>query len=127
MDATGFRPARCLRTTTSGQVEGDGAHPRADEEQIVSEQPDPDQTGATGTETDDAATEAAQNVVDEVTTWEYSAEKDTIEQELDEGLEEAQVEVDDAERDRLVDEIDDVKEHEGEGSPRVHEARPDEA
>lgn len=78
-------------------------------------------------EADEAATEAAQNVVDEVTTWEYSAEKETIEEQLDDGLDEAGVQVDEAERDRLVDEIDDVKGHEGEGSPRVHEARPDEA
>ncbi|MGG5258480.1 hypothetical protein [Phycicoccus avicenniae] len=78
-------------------------------------------------EQDDAATEAAQNVVDEVTTWEYSAEKDTIEDSLDRGLDEAGVEVDGAERQRLVEEIDDVKQHEDEGSPRVHDARPDDA
>lgn len=78
-------------------------------------------------ETEDAATEAAQNVVDEVTTWEYSAEPETIERSLDEGLDEAGVEVDGAERQRLVEQIDDVKLHEGEGSPRVHGARPDDA
>ncbi|MBM6400493.1 hypothetical protein [Phycicoccus sonneratiae] len=90
--------------------------------------PDTDRPDGTepGTESaDDAATEAAQNVVDEVTTWEYSAEKDTIARELDEGLEDAQVAVDGAERDRLVDEIDDVKDHEDEGSPRVHGAHPE--
>lgn len=83
-----------------------------------SQQPDPQ---------DDAATEAAQNVVDEVTTWEYSAEKDTIQDSLEQGLDEAGVEVDGAERQRLVEEIDDVKRHEDGGSPRVHDARPDDA
>lgn len=88
---------------------------------------EPTGTEPTSDEAGEAATEAAQNVVDEVTTWEYSAEKETIGQQLDEGLEEAQVEVPPAERDRLVEEIDGVKEHEGEGSPRVHDARPDDA
>jgi hypothetical protein len=72
----------------------------------------------------DAATEAAQNVVDEVTSWEYSAEPDTIESRLDEGLEQAGVSVDDEERARLVDEIDEVKHDEGRGAPEVGSARP---
>lgn len=70
-------------------------------------------------ETQDAAAEAAQNAVDETTSWEYSAERDTIERDLDEGLEEAGVDVEPSERRRLVDEIDDVKDHEDAGSPRV--------
>ena len=68
---------------------------------------------------DDAATEAAQNVVDETTSWEYSAERDTIEEHLDDGLAEAGVTVDEDEKQRLVDEIDDVKDDETAGSPRV--------
>ncbi len=75
-------------------------------------------------EQQDAATEAAQNVVDEVTSWEYSAEPDTIESRLDEGLEQAGVEVDDEQRQRLVDEIDEVKQDEGRGAPDVESARP---
>ncbi len=72
----------------------------------------------------DAATEAAQNVVDEVTSWEYSAERDTIEERLDEGLEQAGVDVDEPERQRLVEEIDEVKQDEGRGAPDVESARP---
>lgn len=67
----------------------------------------------------DAATEAAQNVVDETTSWEYSAERDTIEERLDEGLGAAGVEVDDSEKARLVDGIDDVKDGETDGAPAV--------
>jgi hypothetical protein len=44
-------------------------------------------TDAPNQQEQDAATEAAQHVVDEVTSWEYSAEPDTIESKLDEGLE----------------------------------------
>ena len=67
----------------------------------------------------DAAAEAAQNVVDEATSWEYSAEKDTIDEAVDEGLDEAGVEMDPSERQRVVDEIDDVKDGEDEGAPTV--------
>ncbi len=74
-------------------------------------------------EQQEAATEAAQNVVDEVTSWEYSAEEDTIEARLDEGLEQARVDVDDEERQRLVDEIDEVKQDEGRGAPDVKSAQ----
>ena len=75
-------------------------------------------------EPEDAATQAAQNVVDEVTSWDYSAEKDTIASRLDEGLEQAQVTVDGDERARLVEEIDDVKQDETRGAPDVEAARP---
>ncbi len=79
---------------------------------------------------DDAAAEAAQHVVDEVTSWEYSAERETIEERLDEGLGEAGVAVDDDERARLVDAVDDVKHDEGGGTPEVdpeHVAAPGDA
>ena len=72
----------------------------------------------------DAASEAAQNVVDEVTSWEYSADRTTIESRLDEGLREAGVQVDDDERRRLVEEIDEVKQDETSGSPSVRAAEP---
>ena len=74
-------------------------------------------------EQQEAAKEAAQHVVDEVTSWEYSAEPDTIESRLDQGLEQAGVDVDDEERQRLVDEIDEVKQDEGRGAPDVESAR----
>ncbi|QKE84205.1 hypothetical protein [Arthrobacter sp. NEB 688] len=74
----------------------------------------------------DAATEAAQNVVDEVTSWEYSGERETIEDELDRGLDEAGVALDPAERERVVDEIDDLKDDESAGPPDVTDARPTE-
>lgn len=85
---------------------------------------EPTHTEPTRDETGEAATEAAQNVVDEVTSWEYSAETGTIEDSLDDGLEEAGVEVDGAERQRLVEEIDEVKDDEASGSPDVDRARP---
>ena len=72
----------------------------------------------------DAAKEAAQNVVDEVTSWEYSAEPDTIGSKLDDGLEEARVDLDDEERRRIVEEIDDVKQDESRGAPDVTSAQP---
>jgi hypothetical protein len=83
----------------------------------MSEQPDE-------RESRDAATEAAQNVVDEVTSWEYSAETDTIESCLDDGLREAGVEVDPEQRRRLVEGIDEVKQDEGKGAPQVDSAEP---
>jgi hypothetical protein len=78
-------------------------------------------------EREEVATEAAQNVVDEVTSWEYSAERGTIESRLDEGLQEAGVELDEGEHRRLVEEIDDVKRDENRGAPDVgsaHAAHP---
>ena len=78
----------------------------------------PEATGH-GDGRDAAATEAAQNAVDETTSWEYSAEKDTIAEDLDEGLEQAGVTVEPAERQRLVDAIDGVKEDEHSGGPDV--------
>ena len=72
----------------------------------------------------DAAKEAAQNVVDEVTSREYSAEPDTIGSKLADGLEEARVDLDDEERRRIVEEIDDVKQDESRGAPDVTSAQP---
>ena len=107
-----------LACTRSGQDEVDDAHPRAEQEQTMSD------TEPTRHETGEAATEAARNVDDEVTSWEYSAETGTIGDSLDDGLEEAGVEVDGAERQRLVEEIDEVKDDEASGSPEVDRARP---
>ena len=75
-------------------------------------------------EQQDAATEAAQHVVDEVTSYEYSAEPDVIEDTLDEGLSEAGVDVDAAERARLVEQISALKGDEDGGTPQVGQATP---
>lgn len=72
----------------------------------------------------DAATEAAQHVVDDVTSWEYSGDGDRIADELEDGLDEAGVEVLQGEKDRLVEEIDDLKDDETAGTPNVDSAEP---
>ena len=70
-----------------------------------------------------AAIEAAQRVVDEVSSWEYSAEDDTIAQQLDEGLAKAQVSLNDDERTRILAEIDQMKD-EHSSAPQVRSATP---
>ncbi|MCE1178181.1 MAG: hypothetical protein LWW86_04015 [Micrococcales bacterium] len=72
----------------------------------------------------DAAGEAAQHIVDGVTSWDYSGEKKRIAEQLDEGLDEAGVEVPQADKERLVDEIDGLKDEESGGSPKVQSAEP---
>ena len=69
---------------------------------------------------DDEAREAAQNVADSAESWEHGAEESTIRDHLDQGLEEAGVEVSDDEKARLVDEVrdDDQK-------PLVEDATPE--
>lgn len=74
-------------------------------------------------EVQQAATEAAQRVVDNVSSYQYSAEDSTIAEQLDAGLREAQVALDDDERTRLLAEIDDLKDEES-GTPQVRAARP---
>ena len=77
-----------------------------------------------GAAAEDAAREAAQNVVDEVTSWNYSAERETVEGQLDEGLDEAGVELADGERSRVLEELDALKQDETRGAPRVESAEP---
>lgn len=72
---------------------------------------------------DQAAVEAAQRVVEEVSSWQYSAEHDTIADQLDEGLRQAGVALDDDERSRILAEIDDMKD-EHSSAPQVRDARP---
>lgn len=67
----------------------------------------------------DEAAEAAQHVADSVESWEYSAEEDTVRGQLDEGLDEAGVDVPEEEKDKLVDQIKD-----DETSPHVEQAEP---
>ena len=74
-------------------------------------------------EAQQAAIEAAQRVVDEVSSYQYSAEDSTIAQQLDEGLREAQVSLDDGERSRILAEIDDMKD-EHSSAPQVRAATP---
>jgi hypothetical protein len=70
-----------------------------------------------------AATEAAQRVVDEVSSYQYSAEDDTIAKQLDEGLAKAQVSLDDDERARVLAEIDGMKDEQS-SAPQVRSATP---
>lgn len=71
-----------------------------------------------------AAVEAAQHVVDSVSSWDYSAEERTVEQSLDEGLAEAGVRLDAQERQRILEEIASLKDDETAGTPQVRAAEP---
>ena len=70
-----------------------------------------------------AAIEAAQRVVDEVSSYQYSAEDATIAQQLDEGLAKAQVSVSDDEKTRILAEIDAMKDEQS-SAPQVRSASP---
>ena len=74
-------------------------------------------------ETQQAATEAAQRVVEEVSSWQYSADDGMIEQQLDEGLQKAGVRLDDDERARILAEIDGMKDEKS-SAPQVRSATP---
>ncbi|WP_162599767.1 hypothetical protein [Nocardioides solisilvae] len=74
-------------------------------------------------EVQQAAVEAAQRVVDEVSSWQYSAEDSTIADQLDEGLAKAKVSLDDEERARILTEIDGMKD-ESSSAPQVRSATP---
>lgn len=74
-------------------------------------------------ETNSAAREAAQRVVEEVSSWQYSAEDRVIADELDKGLRKAQVRLSDEERSRVLAEIDEMKD-ESSSAPQVREASP---
>ena len=70
-----------------------------------------------------AAIEAAQRVVDEVSSWQYSAEDSTIAEQLDEGLAKAKVSVSADERTRILAEIDGMKDEKS-SAPQVRSAAP---
>lgn len=70
-----------------------------------------------------AATEAAQRVVEEVSSWQYSAEDSTIAEQLDKGLRQAKVSLDDDERTRILAEIDGMKDEQS-SAPQVRSATP---
>ena len=70
-----------------------------------------------------AATEAAQRVVEDVSSWQYSAEDRVIADELDRGLREAGVRLDDDERTRILEAIDGMKDEKS-SAPQVRSATP---
>ena len=70
-----------------------------------------------------AAIEAAQRVVEEVSSWQYSADDPMIADQLDEGLRKAGVRLDDDERTRILAEIDDMKDEKS-SAPQVRSATP---
>ena len=70
-----------------------------------------------------AAIEAAQRVVEEVSSWQYSADDPMIADQLDEGLRKAGVRLDDDERTRILAEIDDMKDEKS-SAPQVRSAAP---
>ncbi|MBS2936603.1 hypothetical protein KDN32_02465 [Nocardioides sp. J2M5] len=70
-----------------------------------------------------AAIEAAQRVVDEVSSYQYSAEDATIAIQLDQGLRAAEVSLPDEERERILAEIDGMKD-ESSTAPQVRTATP---
>ena len=74
-------------------------------------------------EMNQAATEAAQRVVDEVSSYQYSAEDGTIAEQLDRGLAQAKVALDDDERTRILADIDGMKDEQS-SAPRVRSATP---
>ena len=74
-------------------------------------------------EAQQAATEAAQRVVDEVSSYQYSAEDSTIAHQLDDGLAQAQVSLDGEERTRILAEIDGMKDEQS-SAPQVRSATP---
>lgn len=63
-------------------------------------------------EIQDAKQEAADRVVERVESWHEGAETETLRQELEEGMTEAQVDVDDADLDQAAQEIHDTGEGE---------------
>jgi len=70
-----------------------------------------------------AAIEAAQRVVNDVSSYQYSAEDATIADQLDEGLGKAKVSLSDDERTRILAEIDGMKDEQS-GAPQVRSAAP---
>ncbi|WP_256842175.1 hypothetical protein [Ornithinimicrobium cryptoxanthini] len=69
----------------------------------MSDQP----TGSATDEVSDARQEAAENVVERVESWDEGAEPATVRENLEEGMEEAGVQVEDAELDRMSEDIHD--------------------
>lgn len=68
----------------------------------------------------DAAREAAQRVVDSAESWEHAAEESTVREHIDEGLDQAGVDVPEEDKDQLVDDIKD-----DDAKPIVEKATPE--
>lgn len=94
------------------------AHPRG----VVPDRPLASVDGMTD-EVKQAAIEAAQRVVDDVSSYQYSAEDATIADQLDDGLAKAQVSLSDDERARILAEIDGLKDEQS-AAPQVRSATP---
>ncbi len=71
-------------------------------------------------ESHDAAREAAQHVADSAESWEHASEESTIREHLDQGLNEAGVDVPEDEKHQLVEDIKD-----DDATPTVDEAAPE--
>ena len=69
---------------------------------------------------DDAAREAAQHVADSAESWEHGAEESEVREHLEEGFDEAGVEVPEDEKDKLVEQVRDTDE-----MPIVDKATPE--
>jgi hypothetical protein len=68
----------------------------------------------------DEAREAAQHVADSTESWEHAAEEPEVREHLEEGLDEAGVDVPEGEKDKLVEQVRD-----DEQKPVVEEATPE--
>lgn len=66
-----------------------------------------EQQSSAGSEEADARQEAAEYVVDRVESWDEGAQPETVRKDLEEGMAEAQVDVDGADLDRMAEDIHD--------------------
>lgn len=74
-----------------------------------------------GRQGSEEAREAAQHVADSAESWEHGAEESEVREHLEEGFDQAGVEVTEDEKDKLVDQVRDTDE-----MPVVDEATPEE-
>ena len=66
-----------------------------------------EQSSTSGSEESDARQEAAEHVVDRVESWDEGAEPETIREDLEEGMAQAEVEVDERDLDQMATQIHD--------------------
>lgn len=66
-----------------------------------------EQQNRPGSEEADARQEAAEHVVDRVESWDEGAQPETVRKDLQEGMAEAQVDVDEGQLDRMAEDIHD--------------------
>ncbi|WP_131104724.1 hypothetical protein [Ornithinimicrobium sufpigmenti] len=66
-----------------------------------------EQQSTPGSEEADARQEAAEYVVDRVESWDEGSQPDVVRKDLEEGMAEAQVDVEDSELDRMAEDIHD--------------------